>query len=858
MSCCIRSCPSKYGRSSVSFHQFPKHSEVRRQRWIEAAARGNEINYDYASICSRHFVGGRPAKAGDRDNVSWVPTLLLDGGLSAADAMNAKRRSAATAGVVDGGSIHDVDDLDVSCAVRGCGMTKEENPTLLFFPVPRNQNERRKWLLQIGMMDYADNAGRDKRLLAVCELHFDLTKDLLNYDDVISMGNTAMLKEHVMPSRNVPAVNPVHFTHEMPDSNSMTSMQEELPVPIYEDDDDDLLEEMPPRNGSEADDHAMPEFPTHMQPSPIEEFVQICRSCLSTDKSNLVSAFDDRLAEVFQQFTSVSINENEGISTLICGDCKSRLLEIHFFRDTCITNTQVLIHRYQKCYGMATDGDHNDHSLGAAYANVIPQITPTPSKYNHYGMGADDPEDLLMPQKEETEVDSYKPSKVGKPRGRPPKVAPPIVVAPPKKKKQQIATMHKKFKCKFCRKEYNSRPGYEMHMATHKYHQESEFTEECKRCDIRTRKGEVHRCYTDILYCYVCGEKYGKWGHLKLHLAKKHRIKTKRRELMQKLKEMGYVGGRVNALKVPPGARAPQKEESEEEESDDYESPLKTPVAQEKSDSSRSATSSPVDPQQQQRKCTFCGVGFAYNSSLEMHMKTHSPIELTQCNECDSNFDSYLELERHHDEHEDENPLSDEIICRLCGKQLLRQQTLVLHLQYVHKDKNVVQCSTCPYLCENALELTNHVCKPGPKKQSAAAKKQSASSSTAASTNGGFLIVKPESILKGASASAMSGDDSNSMPVGLQGTDGADPLLGLGNEDVIDLDDSDDDDHDESSQEKSNYDCSICGKQFDKEDVLERHMKLHRMMNVARSNEIGLRNSFSRAFNCRREVSQPI
>lgn len=87
--------------------------------------------------------------------------------------------------------------------------------------------------------------------------------------------------------------------------------------------------------------------------------------------------------------------------------------------------------------------------------------------------------------------------------------------------------------------------------ATHKYHQQSDFTQECKRCDILTRKGEVHRCYTDILYCYVCGEKYGKWGHLKLHLAKKHRIKTKRRELMQKLKESGYVAsGRVNALKV--------------------------------------------------------------------------------------------------------------------------------------------------------------------------------------------------------------------------------------------------------------------------------------------------------------------
>lgn len=840
MYCCIRSCPSKYGKAAVSFHRFPQHNEIRRQRWIEAAGRGNEINYDYAVVCSRHFVGGRPARAGDQFSISWVPTLLLDRDLSDVDAIARRQSSGAAGAVVDGGAIQDDDDIDINCAVRGCGMMKEENPSLLFFSVPRNPNERRKWLLQIGMLENAIEANRNN-VLAVCELHFDLAKDLLNYDDVISMGRTAMLKENVMPSRNVPVIsghNPAHYTHEFPDNDSFM-MQEEQPAPVDDDDDESLLEEMVQRNGE--DNHEMPGYPAHMQPSPIEEFLHICRSCLSTDKTNLVSAFDDRLAEIFQQFTSVNINEHDGISTMICVDCKSRLLEIHFFRDTCVTNTQILIHRYQKCYGMAQDGAHNDqshHTVGYA-----PQVIPSASNYNRFDMGADDPEDLLMPQKEEMEVQVHKPSR---PRGRPPKVPPtppkpafspkPFVIEK-KKKTQKIATMKKRFKCKFCRKEYNSRPGYEMHLATHKYHQQSDFTEECKRCDILTRKGEVHRCYTDILYCYVCGEKYGKWGHLKLHLAKKHRIKTKRRELMLKLKEIGYVAGaRVNALKVPPTALAVQQEESEEED-DDYEPP-RPEEDPEKSESSRSATSSPND---HQSKCSFCGVGFLYNSSLEMHMKTHSPIELTQCNECDSNFESYLQLERHHDEHTDEDPLPEELICRLCGKQLTRQQTLLLHLQYVHKDKNVVQCSTCPELCENALELSNHSCR-GQRKQTATSSK--------AATNGDFVIVKPESILKGALS-----EDSNSMPVGMQGSDGADPLLGLGNEEVIDLDDSDDDDGDR--QEKDKYDCSICAKQFPNEDVLDRHMKLHRMMNAAKANEIGIRNSFSRALNCRREVSQP-
>lgn len=103
MYCCIRSCPSKYGKASVSFHRFPQHNEDRRQRWIEAAARGDEINYDYAVVCSRHFVGNRPARAGDSQSVSWVPTLLLDRDLSDADA-TARRQSAGAGGaVVDGG-----------------------------------------------------------------------------------------------------------------------------------------------------------------------------------------------------------------------------------------------------------------------------------------------------------------------------------------------------------------------------------------------------------------------------------------------------------------------------------------------------------------------------------------------------------------------------------------------------------------------------------------------------------------------------------------------------------------------------------------------------------------------------------
>ncbi|XP_065073464.1 zinc finger protein 600-like [Ochlerotatus camptorhynchus] len=844
MYCCIRSCPAKYGKAAVSFHRFPQNNETRRQRWIEAAGRGNCINYDYAMICSRHFVGGRPARVSDCDSVSWVPSLLLDNGMSDEDAL--ARRLSVDTGVVDRASIQNDDGEEVNCAVRGCGMTKEENPSLLFFSVPRDAGDRRKWLVQIGMLNNAIEINKNN-FLAVCELHFDLAKDLLNYDDVITMGSSAMLQEHVMPTRNIPTVfghQKVRFTHEAPDNP--TSIKHETQKPEEDDDEDDddvmLLEEMGERNGEE---HGMPEYPSHMQPSPVEEFVQICRSCLSTDKTNLVSAYDDRLAEIFFQFTNVNIDENDGISTMICVDCKSRLLDIHFFRDTCVTNTQILIHRYQKCYGMAPDGGNNDqqHNEIMQYDDeeVTSQYVQSPTKYNRYDMGADDPEDLLMPQKEQLETVSWKP-KPGRPRKL---IKPePVPLKKPTKVVPQIATMKKRFKCKFCRKEYNSRPGFDMHMATHKYHSQSEFIIECKRCDVRSRKNEVHRCYTDILYCYVCGEQYRKWSYLKLHLAKVHKIKTKRLELMLKLKEMGYVGGsRANALKIPPSnRRIPQDSDNEVE--------IKVPVEDPDSEKSNSAHSDRSSPTDLRPKCSFCGVSFRQNSCLEMHMKTHSAIELTQCNECDSNFNAYRHLERHHEDHEDENPLDSSVKCRFCGKNLKRNQTLLLHYQYVHKDKDVVQCSTCPQLVENATQLARHTCS-GQEKNILSSSAATATTTTTTTTNGDFMIIQPESILKGASTSITMNDDSNSVPVGLHGGDGADPLLGLGNDEVIELDSDTDDDDDESSREKPSFDCSVCDKTFEKEDTLDRHMKLHRMMSAAKANEIGLRNCFFRAMNCR-------
>ena len=54
-------------------------SQERRSRWISAISKAdltNEILHK-DGVCGKHFVSGQAAKAWDRHNVDWVPTLNL-------------------------------------------------------------------------------------------------------------------------------------------------------------------------------------------------------------------------------------------------------------------------------------------------------------------------------------------------------------------------------------------------------------------------------------------------------------------------------------------------------------------------------------------------------------------------------------------------------------------------------------------------------------------------------------------------------------------------------------------------------------------------------------------------------------
>uniref|UniRef100_A0A8D8ADR6 Zinc finger protein 26 n=1 Tax=Culex pipiens TaxID=7175 RepID=A0A8D8ADR6_CULPI len=91
VNCCVQACPSNAdGAGGVSYFRFPvvridrEHRDISRDRraaWVKAAAVAGrpDVNVDYALVCSRHFVSGRPAKLEQVESVDWVPTRFLAG-----------------------------------------------------------------------------------------------------------------------------------------------------------------------------------------------------------------------------------------------------------------------------------------------------------------------------------------------------------------------------------------------------------------------------------------------------------------------------------------------------------------------------------------------------------------------------------------------------------------------------------------------------------------------------------------------------------------------------------------------------------------------------------------------------------
>lgn len=834
MFCCVPGCTSRYGKDKISFHQFPKNNAVRFQKWVEAVGGKMAEASSGAFVCGRHFVGGKAAKNSDTDSPDWIPTLYMDGTGPPGAATFRRSTEVKKKEKLEEEPVFDFDDEpNVRCLVRGCAMARDDTSSMLFFPVPKEEPERGRWFQLMGITKPPPVKSRPTA--AVCELHFELAKDLSNYDDFITLGVSGVLRPGVLPTRNVPgtldenkisAAAAVGSCHEGEEGERME----------HEGDASSLLQEMSLPMDTNGDE-VMPEYPDHMQTSPVEEFVHVCRSCLSTDKANLVSGFEDNLAEIFFQFTSVAISKSEGISTDFCHDCRNRLMELHFFRDTCLTSTQILIHRYQKSNGMADDdGGHGDESSMMAYGSEFGN-----GSIAGHNFATEDPEDLLVPQKEEAFWDKSDEPKKPR-RGRPPRQS--LLEAETNDEwvnKGKRKLVKKRYNCKVCFKEYNSRVGLDSHQATHKNDNPEEFTVPCEKCPVMRRPGDKHSCHVNAMRCHMCPDQFRSWSYLKIHLAKVHRIKTKRRELMAMMNVKPGRRGRPPADSLDISGNFSGNSTMISSPINVASNLLKQQQQHHLHQLQLHPSSTPTPQTPPFHKCGFCEAAFKVRATLDVHLRTHSQVTLTECSECGESFDSFRALERHFDQHQDHSSDNKSGLmnkCHMCGKVLRRRQTLMLHRQYVHCDGEIVKCSTCPRLLPNAKALAKHQC-PARGKQSGGD-----------NINGDFIIVKPESILKGGDNNASysmehEGDQQSArnQPVVMQ-EDNADPLLGLGNEDVIELgsddEDDDEDEEEEEDDESSNqtsksqaFTCNVCGKVFEKEDVLDRHMKLHRMMSAA-------------------------
>ncbi|KAJ8917078.1 hypothetical protein NQ315_012997, partial [Exocentrus adspersus] len=92
--CCVINCGNRGERDNVKFYKIPKilnfkHKEhinklskVRREKWINAIKREDlvEAKLKYATVCSKHFISGKPADREDVTHPDWVPHLNLGHG----------------------------------------------------------------------------------------------------------------------------------------------------------------------------------------------------------------------------------------------------------------------------------------------------------------------------------------------------------------------------------------------------------------------------------------------------------------------------------------------------------------------------------------------------------------------------------------------------------------------------------------------------------------------------------------------------------------------------------------------------------------------------------------------------------
>ncbi|XP_062977949.1 zinc finger protein 91-like [Elgaria multicarinata webbii] len=89
-------------------------------------------------------------------------------------------------------------------------------------------------------------------------------------------------------------------------------------------------------------------------------------------------------------------------------------------------------------------------------------------------------------------------------------------------------------------------------------------------------------------------------------------------------------------------------------------------------------------------KCSMCGMGFSYNSALEIHQRRHTGEKPYTCADCGKSFITKSDLKAHQRIHTGEKTYT----CAECGKSFIRNDVLKIH-QRIHTGEKPYTCADC-------------------------------------------------------------------------------------------------------------------------------------------------------------------
>lgn len=105
--------------------------------------------------------------------------------------------------------------------------------------------------------------------------------------------------------------------------------------------------------------------------------------------------------------------------------------------------------------------------------------------------------------------------------------------------------------------------------------------------------------------------------------------------------------------------------------------------------------------------CETCGKELRSKNSLKLHRESeHENREKIECPVCGQKLKNRFSFRKHYWKHKDEGL---KFFCETCGKESPSRQAAQAHVRFVHAAKYDRKCPLCPKLFKRNRELTKHM-----------------------------------------------------------------------------------------------------------------------------------------------------